>query len=54
MKPILSASILTLFISLNVFSQHAVTKLWETDTALKVPESVLFDGENRVVIRFKY
>jgi len=49
MKPILSAAILTLFISFNVFSQHSVTKLWETDTVLKVPESVLFDVENKVL-----
>src|SRR6201986_2756869 len=49
MKPILSAAILTLFISFNVYSQHTVTKLWETDTALKVPESVLFDGANKVL-----
>ena len=31
------------------FAQHSVTKLWETDTILKVPESVLFDGENKVL-----
>ena len=31
------------------FAQHSVTKLWETDTILKVPESVLFDAENKVL-----
>jgi len=31
------------------FAQHALTKLWETDSALKVPESVLYDGENKVL-----
>ncbi|MFI5187588.1 MAG: SMP-30/gluconolactonase/LRE family protein [Chitinophagales bacterium] len=49
MKPILSAAILILFISFYSFAQHKVTKLWETDTVLKVPESVLFDGENKVL-----
>jgi hypothetical protein len=24
-------------------------KLWETDSVLKVPESVLFDGDNKVL-----
>lgn len=33
----------------NVFAQHSVTKLWETDSLLKVPESVLFDAENKVL-----
>lgn len=31
------------------FAQHSVTKIWETDTTLKVPESVLFDAENKVL-----
>lgn len=42
-------SICLLFISFNVCAQHSVTKLWESDTLLKVPESVLYDGENKVL-----
>lgn len=31
------------------FAQHSLTKLWETDSLLKVPESVLFDASNKVL-----
>jgi sugar lactone lactonase YvrE len=48
MKRILSVTIL-FFISASLFAQHSVTKLWETDTVLKVPESVLFDAGNKVL-----
>jgi hypothetical protein len=48
MKPILSATILFL-ISAGLFAQHSATKLWETDTILKVPESVLFDADNKIL-----
>jgi hypothetical protein len=48
MKLILSVTIL-FCISASLFAQHSVTKLWETDTAMKVPESVLFDAENKVL-----
>lgn len=34
---------------LDSFAQHKLVKLWETDTILKVPESVLFDGANNVL-----
>ncbi|HLP37255.1 ATP/GTP-binding protein [Lacibacter sp.] len=30
-------------------AQHQLVKLWSTDTILKVPESVLFDGKNKVL-----
>ncbi|RXK58386.1 ATP/GTP-binding protein [Lacibacter luteus] len=30
-------------------AQHQLVKLWETDTTLKVPESVYFDGKNKVL-----
>lgn len=29
--------------------KHELVKLWETDSVLKVPESVLFDAENKVL-----
>jgi sugar lactone lactonase YvrE len=52
MKKILSkAAFLTaiLFSSSILFAQHKLEKLWETDSVLKVPESVLFDGDNKVL-----
>jgi len=48
MKPTFFAAIL-FFISASLFAQHSVTKLWETDTILKVPESVLFDAGNKIL-----
>ena len=38
-----------LFSSSLLFAQHKLEKLWETDSVLKVPESVLFDGNNKVL-----
>jgi sugar lactone lactonase YvrE len=38
-----------LFIGVFSFSQHQLTKIWETDSVLKVPESVLFDAEKNVL-----
>jgi len=32
-----------------LFAQHKLEKIWETDSVLKVPESVLFDGDNKVL-----
>jgi hypothetical protein len=48
MKPILFVIIL-FCISTSLFAQHSVTKLWETDTVLKVPESVLLDVDNKIL-----
>jgi hypothetical protein len=48
MKPILFVIIL-FCISPSLLAQHSVTKLWETDTVMKVPESVLPDMENKVL-----
>lgn len=36
-------------ILLSATAQHQLVKLWESDTILKVPESVLFDGKNKVL-----
>jgi len=40
-----------LFVVLNQVSaqEHSLVKKWESDTVLKVPESVLFDAENKVL-----
>ncbi len=34
---------------MNTFAQHQLVKLWETDSVLKVPESVLYDKKNQVL-----
>lgn len=50
MKTIFFAAVITaVCFSNNSFSQHKLTRLWETDTLLKVPESVLFDAGNKVL-----
>ncbi|TMI96525.1 MAG: ATP/GTP-binding protein [Bacteroidetes bacterium] len=52
MKKILSRTILLIIIILNsslLFAQHKLEKIWETDSVLKVPESVLFDGDKKVL-----
>lgn len=42
--------LLTVFLPVaNVMAQHKLTKLWETDTLLKVPESVRYDADNKVL-----
>lgn len=46
-KLALFLSFITLLLSAT--AQHQLVKLWETDTTLKVPESVLFDGKNNVL-----
>ena len=48
MKPILLVAIFCC-ISSSLFAQHSATKLWETDTILKVPESVIYDAENKIL-----
>ncbi len=45
---LLQLIILLLFVG-NVQSQHRLIKKWQTDTLLKVPESVYFDGVNKVL-----
>src|SRR6266496_2708337 len=37
------------FLSAANSQQHQLIKKWETDTILKVPESVLFDAKNNVL-----
>lgn len=37
------------FIFIAAQAQHQLVKLWETDSILKVPESVLYDGKNKVL-----
>ena len=49
MKSRFYSFILFTLISCNVSFAQSLTKLWETDTLLKVPESVLYDAENKVL-----
>jgi hypothetical protein len=32
-----------------LFAQHKLVKLWETDSTLKIPESVLHDAKNKIL-----
>lgn len=46
------ASLLIAFIStsaVGVAQEHQLLKKWETDSLLKVPESVLYDGVNKIL-----
>lgn len=38
-----------LIATISAFSQHQLVKLWETDSSLKTPESVLYDAGNKVL-----
>ena len=49
MKSRIYSFLVIALVSCNVSFGQSLTKLWETDTLLKVPESVLFDAENKVL-----
>jgi sugar lactone lactonase YvrE len=49
MKQAFYLFVFTVFVSNISSAQHSITKLWETDSLLKVPESVLFDAGNKVL-----
>ena len=51
MKPIAPVTMIitSLFASTISFSQHQLVKLWETDTLLRVPESVLLDKAHNIL-----
>jgi len=49
MKQIFYIFVFTVFVSNISSAQHSITKLWETDSLLKVPESVLFDAGGKVL-----
>ena len=52
MKPSLLCAVLFSFILLYGTAQsqeHKLVKLWETDTLLKVPESVRYDAVNKIL-----
>jgi hypothetical protein len=39
----------TITITANLTAQHSLERIWQTDSTLKVPESVLYDAETRVL-----
>lgn len=41
--------VVTLFCHTSAIAQHQLVKLWETDSVLKVPESVLLDAAGKVL-----
>jgi hypothetical protein len=49
MKQLPFLFILTVILLSKTYSQHQLIKKWESDTILKVPESVLFDAGNNVL-----
>jgi sugar lactone lactonase YvrE len=38
-----------LFLAIVVNAQHRLEKVWQTDSVMKVPESVLLDNDNKVI-----
>jgi len=52
MKNSLLIQLLVCFLSLTtgaLYAQHSVTKIWTTDSTLAVPESVLYDGQAKLL-----
>jgi hypothetical protein len=49
MKKLLLLVPVALLFHLCTLAQHQLSKLWQTDSVLKVPESVLFDGEHKLL-----
>jgi sugar lactone lactonase YvrE len=48
MKKLFAACLLVIISQCN-FAQHQLVKLWETDSVLKVPESVLYSGKDKIL-----
>lgn len=49
MKKVLFSVIASFIVMLTFAQQHSLVKIWETDSLLKVPESVLPDLKNKVL-----
>jgi DNA-binding beta-propeller fold protein YncE len=45
-KTLIAVAIL---VSTNVFAQHSLEKIWQSDSTLKTPESVLFDAASKTL-----
>ena len=49
MKTTLAFILVFIITSCTSHAQHSVTKLWSTDSTLAVPESVLYDAQNKLL-----
>ena len=49
MKQVTPMFLFALVISFIATAQHSLTKKWSTDTTLAIPESVLFDAQNKIL-----
>jgi hypothetical protein len=49
MKITLAFTLVFIITSCTSHAQHSVTKLWSTDSTLAVPESVLYDAQNKLL-----
>jgi len=47
MKTILLAA--AILVSTSTFAQHSLEKIWQSDSTLMTPESVLFDGASKTL-----
>jgi sugar lactone lactonase YvrE len=47
MKKILFVAVI--FITANLYAQHSLKKIWQTDSMLKTPESVLYDANGKIL-----
>jgi DNA-binding beta-propeller fold protein YncE len=44
-----TSTLICLLLSINLFAQHSLGKLWQTDSTLKTPESVLYDAKSKTL-----
>jgi sugar lactone lactonase YvrE len=48
-KLLTTVACIACFLSISFSQKHQLVKKWETDSVLKVPESVLYDADNKVL-----
>jgi sugar lactone lactonase YvrE len=49
MKKLLCAVVFATCFNATLFAQHSLEKLWQTDSTLKTPESVLYDPASKIL-----
>ena len=49
MRKLITLLVLLFLFSISFAQKHQLIKKWETDTILKVPESVLYDAANKIL-----
>jgi hypothetical protein len=42
-------TVMTLLLASNLYAQHSLNKIWQSDTILRTPESVLYDAGARIL-----